>query len=203
MVSLINRNKIAKYFDECIVLYDVESGIKTIDHWVNKTEHLSGKFLDKDERNKFKGDMFEIFSEMFFNIFEADNSVGVREYEPIQSDEDYGVDAIGINVNNNACAVQIKYRANPLPECYITYEDMSKTYSAAREYLNISLDNANTLYLFTTSGGVTISCDKVLRKKLRVINRNIISGFIDNNCNFWLKVFNEVEKTFKELGAVV
>ena len=65
------------------------------------------------------------------------------------------------------------------------------------------IKNTNTLYLFTTSGGVTISCDKVLRKKLRVINRNIISGFIDNNCNFWLKVFNEVEKTFKELGAVV
>jgi hypothetical protein len=197
MKHLNLKNKVAQYKEECISLYDGIEGVKTINDFVKRVEELSKSYTDPDKLNTFKGDMLEIFSEIFFGAFRNSPDVGIREYNPIALDEDYGVDAVGINVNNDACAIQVKYRVNPFER--IEYTDIAKTYTSARIRNKLSLENDNTVYLFTTANEVTIACNTVFGKKLRVINRSVIAGKIDNNESFWNEAQERIALTFAEL----
>jgi hypothetical protein len=196
MKHLNLKNKVAQYREECISLYDGVEGVKTINDFVKRVEELS-KAYDSDKLNTFKGDMLEIFSEIFFGAFKNTTDVGIREYNPIALDEDYGVDAIGINVNNDDCAIQVKYRFNPFDR--IEYTDIAKTYTSARIRNKLSLENDNTVYLFTTANEITIACNEVFGKKLRVINRNVIAGKVDNNNSFWEEAQERIKLTFDHL----
>lgn len=190
MTPLLTASKITLYLDECISLFDMEDGVKTIGDFVVRTEKLSLKFgghdmteTEKEKLNSFKGDMLEILAEIFFRIFPADPAVGVISYQPVPLSEDFGVDGVGINVNGDQCVVQDKYRANPLE--VILYTDIAKTYTAGKLRHNMPLDKDDTILLFTTATGVTPACQEVFGNKLRVINRKIISSYIDNNQTFW------------------
>lgn len=200
MEPLKLKAKVAAHRNACTALYDLETGPKTISQWVRKVEELSKKASsrnDEDEINKFKGDMLEIFSELFFRSFQNDPEVGLREFVPIAPEEDFGVDAIGVNVNNDQCAIQVKYRANPTDE--IGYTDIAKTYTSARIFNKISLDNDDTIFLFTTSRGANYICNSVFKGKLRVIGRGIIAGKVDNNNSFWSQVENMIGTTLDHL----
>lgn len=49
----------------------------------------------KTSKYKFIGDLFEIFSEVFFLQYKSDNRIGVFDYQPVPSDDDNGVDGFG------------------------------------------------------------------------------------------------------------
>lgn len=147
------------------------------------------------QRSKFKGDCFEIFAELFFNAFENDPSVGLIDYTPIDSENDYGVDAVGRNANNDRVAVQIKYRTNPTDS--ITYSDLAKTYTSARRLENIDVDCNNSMFVFTTAYDVTNPCVKLFGPTLVVINFNVIDRYVTNNKSFWR---NSFERVFNHLN---
>jgi glycyl-tRNA synthetase alpha subunit len=191
MLKLVG--KASKYFGECIAIYDNESGVKLIKDFISVTESLSLKYPTEDDRNLFKGDMLEIFAEIFFQQFASHPAVGIREYTPIPITEDYGVDAIGINVVGDPCVIQVKYRVNP--KDIITYEDIAKTYTSGRECHNILLDKKGTVIVFTTANDISHQCKEVLKSKVRVISRGIISGLIDSNSNFWQAANNTIVDT--------
>jgi hypothetical protein len=156
--------------------------------FINAIERNTPK--DQEEANKFKGDCLEIFAEIFFNAFENDPAVGLIDYKPVNIENDYGVDATGYNADNRQVAVQVKYRGNPLD--LVKYEEMSKTYTSGTIMLDLDLNNKQSIYLFTTSIGVTPACQKVLGNKLVLINLDIIKHHVDNNSNFWEYAFQEV-----------
>jgi len=146
-------------------------------------------FLYRDAMNKFKGDMLEVFSEMFFNIFGADEGVGIQEYTPGDIGSDYGVDATGTNVNGHSCAIQVKYRSNPLDN--ISYADIARTFTSAALQLNLKdvIEQDHTVYLFTTANGVSVAFEKVMGRKCVLITRDVISTKVDNNKTFWQKCY--------------
>lgn len=193
----LNAKKISIYFEDIINLF-LRSGDQSIGELITQIELLSLKYkndLDptNQDLNSFKGDMFEIFCEIFFEAYHNDPKVGLTNYTPVPLEEDYGVDAIGTNVLGDQCAVQCKYRSNPLE--VIDLASMAKTYSSARELSNISLNNHDTLWLITTGGGATEPCHKVFRKKLRVIHRDIIAGRVDGNLSFWKEAQDRINST--------
>jgi hypothetical protein len=169
------------YYTECADLYEDFKQRKGVDTtfqvFINKVEALSKSFPDVDAGYKFKGDML----------------VGLSDYTPIPIEEDYGVDGKGINAAGTECVVQIKFRANPLD--LVTYEEMAKTDTSGKRQLNIPLDGDNCVYVFTTANGVTIACQTVFGKALRVISKDIIANEIDNNVNFWNLAYTEIEST--------
>lgn len=184
MKTLSTASLLVSNLEEVISIFDRVDGVKTINDFVKRVEFLSDKFSsDTDFLNTFKGNMFEIFSEIFFEIFKADPSVGLTNYKSVEISDDYGVDAIAFNPNGDQCLVQCKYRSNPLEE--ILYGDLAKTYSSGREMSNVAVDKHDTIYLITTCSGANHISHKVFKKKLRVINRNIISNRVDNNKTFW------------------
>lgn len=164
------------------------NNFKTFDTFINVVDKFADKLsTDKDVQKKFKGDMLEIFAEIFFTCFENDPEVGLINYSPVSIEADYGCDAEGSNANGNRCAVQVKFRNNPLD--VVTYEELAKTDVSATRLLDINTTLPNSIWLFTSAYDVSNSARKVLRKSLVVIGRNQISYKIDNNIGFWDKAW--------------
>ena len=112
-----------EYFD----LYQMAENGFTFRQWNNEVLRMANSRelnFDDDAKNKFKGDMLEVFSEIFFKQFESDESLGITEYQPIDINDDYGVDARGVNVNGKQTAIQVKYRSNP--DDRISYADIAE-----------------------------------------------------------------------------
>lgn len=151
--------------------------------------------MERDATNaidplKFKGDCLEIFAELFFNQFQNDPSVGLMNYEPVDIEDDYGVDATGFNADNRKVAVQVKYRSNP--QELVLYEEIAKTFASGELLMDLDLKHKQSVYIFTTAIGVTPACKKVFGNRLVMINIDIIKQFVDNNANFWKQAYMEV-----------
>jgi hypothetical protein len=193
------------YTSECVDIYHPDMGARSIADFVRMVDFLSDKYVenkglpneDHDKSNTFKGDMLEILSEIFFGVYYADPMVGVRDYTPVALSEDYGVDAIGINVVDNQVAVQCKFRSNPSEA--ITYEDMAKTYAAGRKRHHLALEDDDTLFLITTCNSVSKACKHVFGSQLRLIGRDIISLRIDKNETFWQEAEQRLVATINKL----
>jgi hypothetical protein len=192
MKPLLTANKITEYLDECISIFDMVDGVKTIGDFVKRVEMLSHKFAldinnptvsEQDKINSFKGDMLEILAEIFWRIYAAEEAVGIVDYMPIPLTEDFGVDGVGTNPNGDKCVAQVKYRANPLDT--IHWDDLAKTDSMGLRHYDVLKEKDYTVFLFTTCAGATSACQEVLGNVLREINRNIIAGKIDLNQTFW------------------
>jgi len=180
-----------EYFD----LYRLAENGFTFREWNNEVLRLArGLNLDDDTRNKFKGDMLEVFSEIFFKNFESDEGLGLTEYQPIDINDDYGVDARGVNVNGHHTAVQVKYRN---PEDKISYADIARTFTSAVLQLHMTdvINQDRTVFLFTNAGGVTGAFDTVMQKKTVIITRNMISTKVDNNVTFWKNAYDLIYRT--------
>jgi hypothetical protein len=77
---------------------------------------LSGKKV----ANKFKGDIFELFTEFFIKMSPIDDRIDVYDYQLVTGDDDgidkwgynrdTGVDGWGYNRNGEVVTVQVKYR---------------------------------------------------------------------------------------------
>ena len=183
-----------EYFD----LYQLAENGFTFRQWNNEVLRIANSRelnLDEDARNKFKGDMLEVFSEIFFYQFQTDEALGITEYQPIEINDDYGVDARGINVNGKQTAIQVKYRSNP--EDKISYADIARTFTSAVLQLHMKdvIDNDRTVFLFTNAGGVTGAFDTVMQKKTVIITRGVIATKVDNNVTFWKNAFDMMWKT--------
>jgi hypothetical protein len=183
-----------EYFD----LYQLAENGFTFRQWNNEVLRIANSRelnLDEDARNKFKGDMLEVFSEIFFYQFQTDEALGITEYQPIEINDDYGVDARGINVNGKQTAIQVKYRSNP--EDKISYADIARTFTSAVLQLHMKdvIDNDRTVFLFTNAGGVTGAFDTVMQKKTVIITRAVIATKVDNNVTFWKNAFDMMWKT--------
>ena len=178
-------------------LYKAFKEGSTIREWINNVDAMSKKISKSNPEidvNKFKGDMLEVFAEIFFNSFQADERIGIRNYTPILIDSDFGVDAKGINVNGHACVVQVKYRTNPTD--LITYSDIAKTFTAGVLQHKIPLyANDYTVFLFTTSSGISGAFNKIFEKTAVIILRKDIAEKVDNNKNFWLEAYSSIYET--------
>ena len=181
------------YYD----LYDrwsQKTSFQTINEWINDVEILANTMTDNDSALKLRGDMLEVLSEIFFNAFQNDEAVGIKNYAPVAIDEDYGVDATGTNPNGIKVAVQCKYK-NFEP---VTYTELAKTFTSGLLILKCDLLQANSIYVFTTAVQFSSAVDKNLGSKVVKIDRNVISRKIDNNRTFWQYAFDEIFATLDQ-----
>lgn len=148
---------------------------------------------------KFIGDLFEIFAESFFLLNRSDNRIGVYDYETVNSNDDNGVDGFGKNIDGLPCTIQVKYRGNPT---YLLKERDIKQF-AYQSVINYDVDHkkSGNMIVFTNCKGLHWYTDsEVFNKKIRVINGEIISSFIDNNEGFWNSFKNLIVESIKYQG---
>lgn len=132
--------------------------------------------------NKITGGLFECFHILFNHVFENDPEVGLKSYSVTTNSTDFGVDATGVNANGIPCAVQVKFRNNI--NDFITYEDLCKTNTCGQDEFKIDTHRDNSIWIFTT-GTVNYIATNRFEKRLKVVDRKLISRKIDNNNSFW------------------
>jgi len=138
-----------------------------------------------DTRNKFKGDMFEVFGEFFVKYFGKMKEVSIIEYTPNDPEDDYGVDGLGIGADGLKAAVQFKYRNNHTSE--IDYAAIARFHSQAIKKFGVPFHN---LLVISTVENFRYTVKEALGSVPRHINICTISRLVDNNGIFW-KEFGE------------
>lgn len=148
---------------------------------------------------KFRGDLFEIFAEIFFKINDADNRIGVFDYQPVQSHDDNGVDGISKNIDGVNTTIQVKYRMNPMYS--LKERDIKQfAFQSILKY-GVDLKQDNNMIVFTNCQGLHWYTDSnVFQNKLRAINGDMISRMIDNNEGFWNSAKSLINETLQKTG---
>ena len=141
--------------------------------------------------DKYKGDAFEFFVELFLTINATDNRVGVYNYKPIPPDEDNGADGTGTNMSGNDCVVQVKYRGNT-DHLLTANEDHLSNLIVAGAHLGVSFDlkNKNNFrhFVFTTAKSLHFYTDEQMFKgKVKCFGYEEFRKMVDNNIPFWNK----------------
>ena len=148
---------------------------------------------------KFRGDLFEIFAEIFFKINDADNRIGVFGYEPVLSHDDNGVDGTSKNIDGLQTTIQVKFRLNPTYQ--LKERDIKQFGFQSILKYGVDIKQSNNMIIFTNCEGLHWYTDNnVFLNKLRVINGDFISRLIDNNEGFWNSAKNLMNDTLQKIG---
>ena len=142
--------------------------------------------------DKYKGDAFEFFVELFLSLHPVDNRVGVYNYKPKQ-ENDNGVDGIGINIKGENSVVQIKYRSNTQTELSSNKDSLSNLITDGMLSHNVVTDMNNPKnfrhFVFTTADGLNFYTDKeMFKSKVKCFGYKDFRSMLDNNTVFWNKV---------------
>ena len=166
-------------------------GVTKMSQLIQKIEIESQIDPLRYDPDKYKGDAFEFFVELFLALHPTDNRVGVYNYKPNQIN-DNGVDGIGMNIKNEKCAVQIKYRSNK--EYELTgNEDKLVNLSNDAQFHGVVFDLSDSKnfrhFVFTTAKGMNFYTDQeTFKKNFKCFGINDFKSMLDNNIVFWDKV---------------
>ena len=176
-------------------------GVQTLSKFMRKLERQALIDPARYDSQKYLGDGFEFFIELFLALHPCDNRVGVYNYLPIQ-ENDNGVDGIGFNIRNEKCVVQIKYRSNNQTLLTANQDHLSNLFSDGMLAHNVVSDGTNKNnfrhFVFTTAEGLHFYTDNEMFKgKVKCFGYKDLKGMIDNNIPFWNAIrehIGELEK---------
>lgn len=190
-INLYNKDK--KIFD--LLFKDT----KTLSQLSSKIIKISKSFdkLAYKDVDKLKGDLFEIFSECFFKLLSSDNRIGVYNYQPAPAIDDYGVDGIGIGMDNKPLTVQVKFRSDATTE--LTQEDIKQFAFQSIVTHNVDKDTRTNMVVFTNAKSLHwVTEQRVFSGRVRSIGFSEISQLVDNNLVFWNNLMDLISKTISE-----
>jgi len=178
---------------DIIALFDKTNKIST---FMNKLEKQS--FIDplRYDSNKYKGDGFEFLVEIFLKSHAYDNRLGITNYEPIQTD-DNGVDGVGVNLTNEKCVIQVKYRSNNKSVLTATEDKLSNMISdgmfqhgvsATSDKLKMIAEkkSAPLHYVITTASGLHHYTDSEnFKGYVHCVGYDHLRSMLDDNLSFW------------------
>jgi hypothetical protein len=151
---------------------------------------------------KYVGDGFELFVELFLKLHPCDNRVGVYNYVPVQ-ENDNGVDGIGINIRDEKSVVQVKYRSNTQSLLTANEDHLSNMFSDGMLAHNVvaDMENKNNFrhFVFTTAEGLHFYTDlEMFKSKVYCIANKDFRSMLDNNVPFWNKALDIVKFNIKQ-----
>jgi hypothetical protein len=175
-----------------IFIHRVFKDVKTVKELIRNIKKCSGEFekFGYPDSAKLRGELFEIFSEIFFKLFSSDGRVGVYEYKPTHAIDDYGVDAFAKSLTNEKVAIQAKFRSNITAE--LLASDLKQFTSNAVMVHKVVPKKANFI-LITTGKGMHFSYSKQIGE-IRIIAYKDLSKWLDNNTGFWDNLQNLIKQ---------
>ena len=146
---------------------------------------------DRYDRDKYVGDGFEFFVELFLKLNDPDNRIGVYNYEPTQ-ENDNGVDGVGVNIKGDKSVVQIKYRGNVQSVLTATQDHLAHLISdgmLAHDVISDKVDVKNYRhFIFTTADGLHYyTDDEFFKSRVKCFAYSDFRSMLDNNIPFWDK----------------
>lgn len=194
--SVIKLNHSARYTigDWAAILEKTTTMRQFIDKMVQSADNYKvtvTKDADLQSKiyNKYTGDTFEAFVELFIKLHGTDRRIGIHNYKPVNidnGDEDLGVDATGTGTNGKPATVQAKFRINMKSSLSANEDHLSNFVVSSWHDHGVDMaDTENMLIVTTCSGLHHKTHDKMLKGKVRCINLAIIEKFVNHNENFW------------------
>ena len=173
---------------KCHDLKGLFNGVNTLSKFMKKLEEQSTMDVLRYDSNKYLGDGFEFFIELFLSLHPCDNRVGVYNYTPVL-EFDNGVDGIGVNIKNEKCVVQIKYRSDKTTLLTSNTDHLSNLISDGMIAHDVVIDKEKSNYrhfVFTTADGLHFYTDNEMFKgKVKCFGYKEIKSMVDNNIIFW------------------
>lgn len=169
---------------------------------ISKDWELYG-YKEEDGADKLKGDLFEIFAEIFFKLTSSDSRVGIIDYTPGPSTDDYGVDGYGIAMNGSPCTVQVKFRSDITTK--LTIKDIKNFQGLSYKRYKVPVESTRNLFIFTNCSGIHWNTEtKVMENSVVTFcsfngeSNHSINYLIDNNYSFWKNVEKIVNENTKK-----
>jgi len=163
--------------------------------FMRKLEQQAELDPDRYDRDKYVGDGFEFFVELFLKLNPTDNRVGVYDYQPTQ-ENDNGVDGIGVNIKGEKCVVQIKFRGNTQMLLTANQDHLAHLISDGMGTHKVvyAEDPKNYRhFIFTTAEGLHYyTNDEFFKSKVKCFAFNDFRSMLDNNVVFWDKAMEIV-----------
>ena len=177
------------------MLSDNETGVvQSINSFCGRINKLSEKYKNIIDQSKFKGDALELFVEFMIKENGSDNRIGIFDYKTISDsdDEDVGVDGSGIGANEFPATVQVKFRAGN----YVltaNKDHLSNFVTSSVFDYNVRLEDTKNMLIVTTAMKVDENTrEKMLKGKVRVINRDILRQMYDNRTEWWKRFYESI-----------
>ena len=182
------------------------NGVNLFSTLMRRIEEQSTIDLIRYDPDKYKGDAFEFFVELFLTIYNADNRVGVYNYKPIPPDDDCGADGTGTNINEDECVVQVKYRGN-VEHMLTANDDHLSNLIVAGAHLGIVFDKKNKKnirhFVFTTAKSLHFyTNEQMFKGKVKCFGYEEFRKMVDNNIPFWNKCREIVRELDPRLQVV-
>ncbi len=190
------------YAKDNTLFYSLFINVNTIDALCNRidyiAEHEWRKFNYSEEENsdKFKGDLFEIFAEIYFKNQGANPKIGVYNYTPNKATDDYGVDGFGKGSDGKNLTVQVKFRSNFLTE--LTEKDIKQFPWQSIKRFGVDPNTRYNLVLFTSCVGMHYKTkNEVYEDSIRTIDITHLQKDLNGNAPFWLSVNDAIKETIE------
>ena len=182
---------------KCHNLIGLFDGVHKMSTFMSRLERQSLKDPDRYDPDKYKGDGFEFFVELFLMLHPNDNRVGIHKYQPVQ-ENDNGVDGIGVNILKQKSVVQIKYRSNT--QYYLTTNEdhLGNLIVDGMGKYNVVYAKERKNYrhfIFTTAKGLNYYTDQeVFKSRVKCFAIDDFKAMLNNNMIFWTDAFEIIKK---------
>ena len=173
------------------------NGVTKFATFCRRLEEQSLLDPDRYDPDKYKGDGFEFFVELFLMLHANDNRVGVYDYTPTQ-ENDNGVDGVGVNILREKCVVQVKYRSNNQIDLTANHDHLSNMISDGMLAHQVIADNDNAKnyrhFVFTTANGLHFYTDQeMFKSKVKCFGYKDFRSMLDYNMVFWNNALELIE----------
>ena len=180
---------------------NLEKFIRRIEKYCDSdTAHLSDETQKEKRKNKFRGDAFEVFAEFLLKSHPYDRRIGISNYFPADSSEDYGIDGYGVGTNLRNATIQIKYRGNSDRELTANNDHLTNFLGASQNHATrrVHIDDKENMLIITSAKGVNRNTDNnMLHNKVRWLGREELKQFVDNNLPFWNEFYRATATPIK------
>ena len=169
--------------------------INTINSFCNRVKSLADKYALQIDPNVFKGEALELLGEYILKTNESDNRIGIYNYSPIDSTEDYGVDGFGIGENGNPSTVQFKFRAG---DFVLTgnADHLTNFLSNSQNAHGVKMEDRKNMLIITTGLKVDErTMENMLFNKVRVLNREALREMFDNRPEWWIRFYESIKNS--------
>lgn len=172
-------------------------GTRKISTFCSKLQKQADKNIMAYPYEKYVGDGFEFLVELLIKLSPVDNRIGIRDYTPIQSNKDNGVDGFGINLLEKKCAVQVKYRTNTEKVLTAGQDklDSFMTEAMFEGVLPEISEKCKNHYIFTTADSIHhYTNNEKFRGAVKCIGYKELKELLDNNAHFWTTALEMIKE---------
>ena len=169
----------------CHDLDGLFENVKTLSQFMKRLEKQSQLYPERYSIEKYLGDGWEFFCEALIKTHQYDNRIGISGYNPVIKN-DNGVDGYGVNLFNEVCAVQPKYRSNTKGLLTSEGDSLNSFITEALLEKNIQPSKKYRHFVFTTAKGLHYYTDhEKFRGMVKCYGYEDIRSLVDNNLHFW------------------